>query len=132
MALTFQLSFTGNINTSIQIGDSVFTSGGTSETDNDFTTSDYVNETTNSYSSDISFIGLVDGITVTGSGYIVDINPPYGALPPAANAYIFFSKNLKVNVSSLKGYYNAVRFRNNSKKKAELFSVSCGISVSSK
>ena len=132
MDITWQLAFTGNLNTSIQIGDSVFTSGGTEDTVNDFTTSDYVNETTNSYSSDISFLGTVDGITTTSSGYIIDVNPAEGALPPAVDAYIFFSKDLKVNISSLKGYYNAVRFRNNSKKKAELFSVSCDISVSSK
>jgi len=48
------------------------------------------------------------------------------------NTFIMFSKNNKVNSSSLKGYYAELEFVNNSNKKIELFAVSSEISESSK
>tara|TARA_Y100001938_G_C8098040_1_gene439481 strand:- start:3644 stop:4081 length:438 start_codon:yes stop_codon:yes gene_type:complete len=51
---------------------------------------------------------------------------------PAAGDYIFFAKNNLVEQSSILGYYNAVTFTNDSKNKAELFAVSCGVDESSK
>tara|TARA_B100000902_G_C26994011_1_gene756485 strand:- start:212 stop:640 length:429 start_codon:yes stop_codon:yes gene_type:complete len=51
---------------------------------------------------------------------------------PVANDFIFFAKNVLVEQSSVLGYYNVVTFENNSKRKAELFGVSCGIAESSK
>ena len=124
-------------NFSIQIGDSVFTSGGTSTVgassgDGSFTTSDSLNLTTNEYSSTISYIGTVNDVIVTGSGFSIIVNPGQNSIPPAANSYIFFSKNQDVNVSSIKGYYNAVKFKNDSKYRAELHAVSCSITASSK
>jgi hypothetical protein len=43
-----------------------------------------------------------------------------------------FAKNHVVNTSSLLGYYADVKFENNSKEKAELFSVNSEITESSK
>tara|TARA_R110000824_G_scaffold92964_1_gene225154 strand:+ start:260 stop:604 length:345 start_codon:yes stop_codon:yes gene_type:complete len=48
------------------------------------------------------------------------------------DTFIMFSKNNKVNLGNLKGYYAEVKFVNNSKDKAELFSVGSEISISSK
>jgi len=48
------------------------------------------------------------------------------------DTFIMFSKNNKVNLGDLKGYYAEVKFVNNSKDKAELFSVGSEISISSK
>lgn len=132
------LKFNSQIsNFSIQIGDSVFTAGGTTTVgansgDGSFTTSDYLNVTTNEYSSTISYVGTVNAINVTASGFSIIVNPGANSIPPAANSYIFFSKNQDVNVSSIKGYYNAVKFKNDSKYKAELHAVSCSITASSK
>jgi len=43
-----------------------------------------------------------------------------------------FAKNQAINTSSLLGYYADVKFENNSRTKAELFSVGSEISESSK
>ena len=43
-----------------------------------------------------------------------------------------FAKDNCVNLSSLKGYYAEVKFVNDSKQKAELFSVAAEIQQSSK
>ena len=48
------------------------------------------------------------------------------------NTYFLFSKNAKVNESSLKGYYADVTFQNHSKKRAELFAIGSEIVISSK
>ena len=52
--------------------------------------------------------------------------------PPTESDYIFFVKNQIINTSSLLGYYADVNFENNSKEKAELFSVNSEITESSK
>ena len=44
---------------------------------------------------------------------------------------IFFAKNSKVNVSTIKGYYANAQFINNSTDKAELFCVNANVSKSS-
>ena len=46
--------------------------------------------------------------------------------------FIMFSKDNKVNLSSLLGYYSKVQFRNNSKDEAELFAVGADFVESSK
>ena len=52
--------------------------------------------------------------------------------PPPVGSYLLFVKNQVVNMNGLSGYYADVMFENNSKKKAELFSVSSEITESSK
>ena len=48
------------------------------------------------------------------------------------SAFISFAKEKKINTSSLLGYYADVKFVNDSKKKAELFSVGSELTESSK
>ena len=137
----WNLKFDGELNASIQIGDSVFSAGGIETTSGDeedgggFEITDTLNTTTNTYGSNIFFLGTIHSIQIDSGvtmGYTLVIENTVGAIPPSPNSYIFFSKNQSVNVSSLKGYYNAVKFKNDSKYKAELFMVSCDITVSSK
>tara|TARA_R100001198_G_C5205721_1_gene192968 strand:+ start:538 stop:918 length:381 start_codon:yes stop_codon:yes gene_type:complete len=52
--------------------------------------------------------------------------------PPSNGDYISFAKDKRVNTSSLAGYYISAKFINNSKKKAELFSVASNVTESSK
>ena len=52
-------------------------------------------------------------------------------LPPN-KSFIFFIKDNRVNSVSLLGYFAKIQFKNDSKKKAELFTVSAEISESSK
>ncbi len=51
---------------------------------------------------------------------------------PTENDFIFFSKDNKVNLTSLVGYFASIKFKNNSTSKAELFSIGCEIAESSK
>ena len=51
---------------------------------------------------------------------------------PRYRAFILFSKNQAVNTSNLLGYYMDVRLHNNSKRKAEIFSLNSEITESSK
>ena len=51
---------------------------------------------------------------------------------PTYEDFIMFSKDNKVNLSSLLGYYSRVQFRNNSKDEAELFAVGADFVESSK
>lgn len=52
--------------------------------------------------------------------------------PPSTNDFIFFSKDRRVNENSALGYYGKFTFKNNSREKAELFTVACDVSESSK
>ena len=51
---------------------------------------------------------------------------------PTTSDFIFFSKENKVNSTSLLGYYAKMKFKNNSRSKAEMFSVASEIIESSK
>ena len=51
---------------------------------------------------------------------------------PSTSDFIFFSKDNKVNLTSLLGYYASVKFKNNSTSEAEMFSTACEINESSK
>jgi len=63
----------------------------------------------------VTVVGAVSGL----------INFPSGV-------FFFFSKNVKINESSLKGYYANVTMQNSSMEKAELFAISSEIAQSSK
>ena len=52
--------------------------------------------------------------------------------PNTTGTFIAFRKNNKVNLTSLKGYFAEAKLINNSKEKAELFSVGSEIVQSSK
>ena len=51
---------------------------------------------------------------------------------PTTSDFIFFSKDNKVNLTSLLGYFASVKFKNTSTAKAEMFTASCEINESSK
>ena len=89
-------------------------------------------------SSGFTKIGLVKGIsntTALDSGtetttLTCEIDESTAA--PTTSDFIFFSKDNKVNLTSLLGYYASVKFKNNSPNKAEMFSIGCEIAESSK
>ena len=110
---------------SLQIGDTAYYSS---------TTSSAGFNTSNSFTK----IGLVKGIsnatalddgteTTTLTCEIDDATPV-----PTTSNFIFFSKDNKVNLTSLLGYFASTKFVNTSTAKAELFSVGCEIAESSK
>jgi hypothetical protein len=108
------LTFSQPLNTSVQVGDTAYyvptsTSGGY-----------------NINSSSVVEIGIITNIT----GLVITVanqvnNPPNGA-------FILFSKDNKVNLSSVLGYYAEIKFKNNSTTTSELFSVGIDMFESSK
>ena len=52
--------------------------------------------------------------------------------PPTPFDFLLFAKDRRVNETTVIGYYAKVRFQNNSRKKAELFTVTCEATGSSK
>lgn len=82
--------------------------------------------------------------TATKLGTVVEVSDQYQAhqikvsnniltsAPSLADKYIMFSKDNRANLTSLVGYYAEAKFENNSKEKAELFSVSSEVAQSSK
>jgi len=78
--------------------------------------------------SDTTQAGVITEFTV--SGYIKASVDAGITIPD--NAFILFSKPIKINESSIKGYYADVTLENHSNKRAELFAISSGIVPSSK
>ena len=120
------LEFLQALNVSLQVGDSVYfnslnPSGGFLQNSNAPKHFGTVENIVSPTSIEVR-CPYVDPITLL---------PLAGALP-ADTDYISFSKNRNINNNSLKGYYASVQFVNNSRKKAELFSVGSEISESSK
>tara|TARA_R100001510_G_scaffold56013_1_gene60812 strand:- start:7180 stop:7587 length:408 start_codon:yes stop_codon:yes gene_type:complete len=130
------LTFSGNINTSLQPGDIIYyapttTFGGSG-----------INSV-NIASSIVTF-GVCTEIFKNGSTATTPTVPPNSiivshnnlatpAIPlPAPGDYIMFSKNKEVNSSSVKGYYAEVKLVNASTEKIELFSISSEVSESTK
>tara|TARA_R110001583_G_scaffold51968_2_gene161685 strand:+ start:2237 stop:2572 length:336 start_codon:yes stop_codon:yes gene_type:complete len=102
-----------SLNTSLQVGDTawyVATSNNTANTE------------------DIVKIGEVKEI----NNNTIVVDSISSTLADIDGFFIMFSKNNKVNLGDLKGYYAEVKFVNNSKDKAELFSVGSEINESSK
>ena len=103
------MEFDGEINTSLQIGDTI-----------------YYQQNSN---APIVKFGQVTDIH-SGSITVVETtpNPP----DPTHGAFILFVKNQVINMSNLSGYYADAKFENNSKVKAELYTVNSEITQSSK
>ena len=66
---------------------------------------------------------LTTSITVSIGGSVTE---------PTTSEFVFFRKSPTVNLSAILGYYGSDKFINNSSFEAELFSVSCEITESSK
>tara|TARA_R100000773_G_C4213698_1_gene112701 strand:- start:19 stop:351 length:333 start_codon:yes stop_codon:yes gene_type:complete len=107
------LNFNTHLNISLQAGDMLYSS--TIDNNNAYNIADNIKQ-----------IGTAD--IINNNSIIVnnEINTPNNL------DYIMFAKDNCVNLSSLKGYYAEVKFVNDSKQKAELFSVAAEIQQSSK
>ena len=132
---TVTLSFNHEINTSVQVGDKAYyvhtVPVGAVNT--------YAQATTPHDSADredVREIGVIESINSTISSSTMTVEMPnnlsalYG--PPENGDFIMFSKDNKVNLSSLIGYYSLVKLRNSSREVSELFSVNSDFSESSK
>ena len=110
---------------SLQIGDTAYYSNITStagfSTSSSFTKIGLVKGISNATALD-------DGTETTTLTCEIDNSTPV----PTTSNFIFFSKDNKVNLTSLLGYFASVKFKNNSTSKAEMFSIGCEIAESSK
>ena len=116
---TITLTFTAELNTSLQAGDTVYHCSieelGAFET----STQDNIIE-----------IGVVNSIDYSTNVVVCEIMGT--AAIPGADDFYLFSKDNKVNMASPLGYYAKARFENNSTIKSEIFTVACDIFESSK
>ena len=128
MPIQLDLEFTAStLNTSLQVGDNVYyTLGKDMQSIGGFATTSTPN-----------FLGVVISISVNEltnitTVSILDIETPGGDVPFIGSPYFSFSKSGKVNHNDLIGYYNEVKFVNNSKKQAKLFAVGTEVTENSK
>ena len=123
------LTFNGQVNTSLSIGDTVYYINNISDT-GAFDTSD-----TDGVSNIIE-LGVVMSIAQNVGTFTLQVNEEAGVLSgdnaPVINSFILFSKDNNAELSSILGYYNKIRLENNSTEKAELFSVAVDVTESSK
>ena len=108
------------INASVNVGDTIYYSN--PETSDGFATS-----------SENILIGNIESINSDDEVTVIKVDCDVDLTPPTTSSFIFFSKDNVINISSVKGYFGLVEFKNNSTKPPmEMFSVGCDISPSSK
>tara|TARA_R110002072_G_scaffold288198_1_gene454294 strand:+ start:8373 stop:8723 length:351 start_codon:yes stop_codon:yes gene_type:complete len=116
MADSIKLIFNKTINSSIQPGDTV-----------------YKSIITNDIPGSPVEIGECTAIsTTTNARDTVFCNINEWEVRPSNTDFIFFTKDNKANLSSLKGYYAEVAMNNDSYNEVELFSVGSEVSINSK
>ena len=125
------LNFTKPLNVSVQVGDMAYycTTASSLDFAGPTATGNVVHQSASS--TDIIKMGKIISLTRSVPSSItcwIDSSTPV----PPVDSFIMFSKDNKVNLSSLLGYYAEVEFRNDSRTKAELFSVGTEIFESSK
>jgi len=124
------IQFQSPLNTSCQVGDSVWSTNVVSQDQN--------NVFLHGVMGNITLVGTVFSmLNPTGldpSIPLIGITVEYSGANPTIgnNDFLIFSKNKAVNTSGMKGYYARVKFENDSKTAAELFSVGTQIQLSSK
>ena len=129
MAIEINFEFTAStLNPSVQVGDNIYyTLGSDMQDKGGFVVTKtpkflgVVKSMTIDEINDKIIIKVYDSITAGG-------DPP----PFLGPAYISFSKSGKANHNDLIGYYNEVKFVNNSKQPAKLFSVGTEATENSK
>ena len=116
------LFFDNDINLSAQVGDILYYSSITSNSE--FNIGDSVKR-----------IGEVKSINLEANGdykIVCDTSLQLNSYPNATTDFIFFAKNNVVNSSSVKGYYSKVKFSTNNPLKSEIHSIGLEVSESSK
>ena len=109
-----RFDFNGKLNTSLQVGDKLWSS---TETDGVL--------------GEPVYVGKVIDIINQGSSFSLEVDV-VGVGQTLALSYILFEKDIRANESSLKGYYANVTLTNSSKKRVELFAINSEVVPSSK
>jgi hypothetical protein len=104
ITLTFGFQ-SGSLNSSLQVGDTAY----------------YTNPT------DVAEFDVNNSMVEIGT-----TPPPTDGTGGTPQSYIFFSKDNKVNSTSMLGYFSKAKFKNNSTDRAEIFATACEVFESSK
>ena len=110
------LTFPNDINVSVQVGDIIY-----------YAPADTVNMH-DELAGSITEFGTVNSI----NGNNIEVLHFPIVQPPEVTDFIMFAKNRSVNMSSLLGYFAQFRISNNSTSKSEMYSLSVGVTESSK
>jgi len=123
---TIDLAFPNNINVSIQHNSTATT------TNPDGADIIYFAPTTLNGVHNTAGAILQLGPVTAINGNIITVFYDVGTQLPSNGNFIMFAKNRIVNMSTLLGYFARLRIKNNSKDKAEMYSISVDITESSK
>ena len=133
---TLTLTFTQALNVSCQVGDfAYFVNPSATKYTSDNFNSGIPDLAVKENANNVEYIGVIKTInnpTTTSPTIIIDnvnLSTNYNG---DNTQFIFFAKDNKANLSSLLGYYADVKFKNDSKIEAELFTVSTEVFESSK
>tara|TARA_R100001079_G_scaffold62280_1_gene32122 strand:+ start:1917 stop:2285 length:369 start_codon:yes stop_codon:yes gene_type:complete len=116
---TFTITLNGEINSSLSIGDKIFTCNVTNVNDGDGTDS-----TIDKNSDALTLRGTVTGINTSTRVVTIDDGGSAVSADDLQNDVALFAKDGVVNTSGVSGYYAKVKMKNNSSTEAKLFSVS--------
>lgn len=116
---TISIEFLGAINVSLQVGDTAY-----------FCDPSGVGGF--QVGSGLTEIGNVESITVSATTTTIVCDIDANATPPSITSFVLFSKNNLLEMSSIKGYYGEVTYKNNTPTKAEMYATACEIAESSK
>ena len=119
------LTFNEQLNSSLQIGDTVWYLS-TSQAGGYDTAQSSLDSITPA-----KRLGAVEKI-INQNNQIIISNYVLDESPELSDVFVMFSKDSRANTSSVVGYYAEVSLENNSKDKIELFSVGSEIAQSSK
>ena len=117
--MQIQISLTSPINQSCQVGDIVHYVKTGSVSTFDVNTTPMV------------YVGSILSISDDGTYVTLTCNITPGVTPPSVDDFILFSKDRRVNETSLLGYYAEFEFKNDSNNRAELFMTGCEVTPNS-
>tara|TARA_R110002020_G_scaffold368357_4_gene580206 strand:- start:517 stop:894 length:378 start_codon:yes stop_codon:yes gene_type:complete len=115
-----------NLNNSLQVGDMIYATSTTQQVSG---VTDFENQSTGIN----KLVGILRQITKEDNDITLDVDDSLFINPyvPSENDFLMFSKYNQMD-GDVNGYYAEATFKNNSKIKAELFSVGSEITINSK
>ena len=128
--ITITLNNIKNLNTSLQVGDLIYTTGVTTQSGAE----DLEDTSSPGVGFNGNIVGVLRQITVAGTTVTLDIDNTVlsnTVTPTVGDNFIMFSKYSQTD-GDVNGYYAKATFVNDSKEKAELFAVSSEIVINSK
>ena len=115
-----------NLNTSLQVGDMIYATSISQQVDE---VTDFENQNTGIN----KLVGILRQIRKEDNDIVLDVDDSLFVNPyvPSKNDFLMFSKYNQMD-GDVNGYYAEATFKNNSKTKAELFSVGSEVTINSK